>query len=481
MMTAKPAPLLALAAALLLSACAVGPNYVRPPVSTPPTYKEAEGWARAEPADAAPRGDWWTIFNDPLLNQLEAQVAVSNQNLAASEAAYRQAHDVVAEQRAAFFPTLSVNGSATRSGRGGAPTIVPSSGGGVSIVPKTSSTFQIGAGASWEPDLWGRVRRTVEQASANAQASDADIANARLSAQSELAVDYIQLRADDELKRLIDLTAAGYQRSLKIATDQYNAGLTAKSDMLTAKAQLENAQAQSKDLERQRATLEHAIAILIGEPPAELTIAATNWTLTVPDTPVSVPSVLLQRRPDIASAERRMAAANANIGIQTAAFFPTLNLTGQYGFSAGSLGSLVSSSTSLWSLGATAAETVLDFGARQARVREARAGYDQTVAQYRQTVLAAFQEVEDDLAAERVLAQELPLRRAASQDADEAEQIAINQYRAGTTDYTTVVVAQAAALNARESLLTTQSSMITAATQLITALGGGWEATEMKG
>jgi NodT family efflux transporter outer membrane factor (OMF) lipoprotein len=477
-MTLRPIAWMTLAAALC--GCAVGPDYKRPPVATPPAYKEAEGWTKAEPADAAPRGDWWTIFNDPLLNQLEAQVVVSNQNLAAAEAAYRQAHDTVAEQRAALFPTLSLTGSATRSGRGGPATIVSSGGGGVSIVPKSSSTFQIGGGASWEPDLWGKVRRTVESAKANAEASDADLANARLSAQSELAVDYIQLRADDEQKRLLDLTVDGYKRSLKIATDQYNAGLTAKNDMLTAQSQLANTQAQAVDLMRQRATLEHAIAVLVGQAPASFSIATTDWTLTVPDTPVSVPSLLLQRRPDIASAERRMAAANAQIGVQTAAFFPTLNLTGQYGFSSGSLGSLIGSSTSLWSLGATAAETVLDFGARQARVRESRAAYDQSVAQYRQTVLSAFQEVEDDLAAVRVLSQELPLRREASQDADQAERIAINQYKAGIADYTTVVVAQAAALSARQSLLTTQSSMIAAATQLITAMGGGWNATEMR-
>ena len=478
-------PLAPLAAALL-AGCAVGPNYVRPAVQTPPAYKEAQGWVRATPADASPRGDWWTVLNDPVLDQLERQVVVSNQNLAAAEAAYRQAQAVVSEDRASLFPTVGVTGSATRSSRGAITVIPPAGGGsgggtGTGVSTGASNSFQLGGTASWEPDLWGKIRRTVEGARALAQASDADLANARLSAQSQLAIDYVQLRADDEIKRLLDATVSGYQRSFQIAQNQYNAGVAAKGDMLTAQTQLANAQAQSADMVRQRQLLEHAIAVLAGEPPANLTIAPAAWTLTVPDAPVSVPSLLLQRRPDIAAAERNMANANAQIGVQVAAFFPTVSLSGQGGFTSSGLGSLISASSSFWSLGASAAETLLDFGARSARVRQARAAYDQSVAQYRQTVLAAFQEVEDALAAGRILGQEAPLRTQASQAADAAETIALNQYHAGLTDYTAVVVAQSTALSARQTLVTTQSNRITAAIQLIAAMGGGWSTTQQSG
>ncbi len=473
--------LLALASTAALCACAVGPNYVRPSAPTPPRFKEAEGWVKAEPADAAPRGDWWTVFNDPALNDLEQKVVVSNQNLAAAEAAYRQAHDIVAQDRAQLFPTVTANGSLTHSGSGGGSTVIP--GGGIITGGGTGSsartTYQVSGGASWAPDLWGKIRRTIEGARASAQASAADLANARLSAQSELAIDYVQLRSDDELKRLTDITVEGYRRSLQITTNQYNVGIAAKSDVLTAQTQLANAQAQSADYVRQRQLMEHAVAVLAGMPPADLTIAPTNWNLAPPDVPVEIPSVLLLRRPDIASAERLAANANAQIGVQTAAFYPTLNLTGQYGFNASNLGSLFSASSSFWSLGASAAETIIDWGARSARVRQARAAYDQAVAQYRQSVLSAFQQVEDQLAAGRILAQETPFRTEASQAADAAERIAQNQYRAGTTTYTTVVVAQNTALQARTSLITNQTNRIVASLNLITALGGGWSNTEL--
>ena len=480
-MNARSRRTLALMTTALLAGCAVGPNYVRPSVVTPPAFKEAEGWVRAQPDDSAPRGDWWTVLGDPVLNQLEAQVEVSNQNLAAAEAAYRQARASVTEQRAALFPTVGLTGSAQRSDRGSAA-VIPStggSGGTVTTVPTVAgarNSYQLGAQASWEPDLWGRIRRTVEAAGAQAQASEADIANARLSAQSQLAIDYVSLRADDELMRLIDLTVDAYQRSLTIATNRYNAGIADRSDMLSAQSQLASAKAQSADIQQQRAQMEHAIAVLTGQAPANLTIAPVTWNLAVPATPAAVPSLLLQRRPDIASAERKVAAANAQIGVQEAAYFPSLTLSGQGGVTSSSLASLFASSATFWSLGASAAETILDFGARHARVSQAKAAYDQTVAQYRQTVLSAFQEVEDALIAERVLAEEEPLRLQASQAADQSEQIAMNQYKAGTAIYTTVVVAQASALNARQSLLSLQRDRITASTQLITALGGGWTA-----
>ena len=487
-MTRPTVRALTLASTALLSACAVGPNYVRPPVQTTPRFKEAEGWIRAEPADAAPRGDWWAMFNDPVLSDLEQKVVVSNQNIVAAEAAYRQAHAIVAEDRSQLFPTITANGSVTHSSSGSGSTVIPTGGTGstgttgnpsTTVISNARTSYQVGLGASWAPDLWGKIRRTVEGASASAQASAADLANARLSAQSELAIDYVQLRADDELKRLTDLTVEGYRRSLQITTNQYNAGIAAKSDLLTAQTQLANAQAQSADYIRQRQQMEHAIAVLAGMAPAELTIAPASWTLAPPDVPVAIPSVLLQRRPDVAAAERQAANANAQIGVQESAYYPTLDLTGQGGFTGSNLTTLFNASNFFWSLGGSAAETLLDFGARKARVREARAAYDQAVAQYRQTVLTAFQQVEDQLAAERILGQEAPFRTEASQAADAAERIALNQYRAGTTTYTTVVVAQNTALQARTSLITNQTNQIVASLDLITALGGGWSASEL--
>jgi NodT family efflux transporter outer membrane factor (OMF) lipoprotein len=472
---------LASTSAVLLSGCLVGPNYSKPPVQTPPHFKEAEGWIPAQPADAAPRGDWWAVFNDPVLNDLEKKVVISNQNIAAAEAAYREAHAVVAEDRAQLFPTLTANGAVTHSGSGGGSTVIPGGGG---IIPgagggSTSTTYQASGSASWAPDLWGKIRRTIEGAKASAQASAADIANAQLSAQAELATDYVQLRAADELKRLTDVTVEGYRRSLTITQNQYNAGVAAKSDVLTAETQLNNAQAQSADYVRQRQLMEHAIAVLAGEPPADLTIAPAPWNLAPPEAPVSVPSSLLLRRPDIAAAERSAADASALIGVQVAAYYPTLNLTGQYGFTGSNLGGLFNASNSFWSLGASAAETVLDFGARKARVQQARAAYDQAVAQYRQTVLSAFQGVEDELAEVRILAQETPYRASASQAADAAERIALNQYRAGTTTYTTVVVAQSTALSARTTLISNQESRVVAALTLIQDLGGGWSTAQL--
>ena len=476
---------LAVAPAALLAGCLVGPDYVKPSAPTPTVYKEAQGgWVPAQPADAAPRGDWWTVFGDPVLNQLEQKVVVSNQNLAASEAAYREAVALVAADRAQLFPTLGASATASRAeSHGSIGTLTPGTGGSagtpVPIVGAARNTFQLAGNASWEPDLWGKIRRTVEGAKASAQASAADLANAQLSAQSQLATDYVQLRADDELKRLTDATIEGYRRSLTITQNQYNAGVVAKNDVLNAQTQLANAQAQSADYVRQRQLMEHAIAVLAGMPPADLTITPTAWTLKTPDVPVAVPSQLLQRRPDIAAAERQAANASAQIGVQVSAFYPTLDLTGEYGVTSSGLAHLFSASSTFWSLGASAAETLVDFGARRAKVRQAQAAYDQAVATYRQTVLTAFQDVEDALAADRQLAAEQPLRAEASQAADGAEIIALNQYRAGLTDYTAVVVAQATALSARQTLITTQSSRIAAAISLIAALGGGWSSDQL--
>ena len=463
---------LGLLAATALSGCLVGPRYQRPAAPTSPTFKEAAGWAPAAPSDAADRKDWWTVFNDPTLNDLEARVAVSNQTLAAAEAAYRQARALVAEDRAALFPTVSLGASASAARSAGANVTangVPTNAPGV-----VRSTYQPSIGATWAPDIWGAVRRTVEGARANAQASAATVANARLSAQTELAVDYVQLREYDQQARLLTATAEAYGRTLKITQNKYNAGVAARSDVLTAQSQYQTAQANAINVAQQRAVMEHAIAILTGQAPAALSLPPAPWSLTLPAIPAALPSTLLQRRPDIANQERLMAAANAQIGVQTAAYFPTLSLTGQGGFSSSQLGNLFTASSSFWSVGASLAETVLDFGARKARVAQARAAYDQAVANYRQTVLVAFGQVEDNLSAQRILGTEEALTRAAADSASQGETITRNQYAAGTVDFTSVVISEATANAARNSQLAIEAQRLITAVDLIEALGGGW-------
>ncbi|HLK26153.1 MAG TPA: efflux transporter outer membrane subunit [Caulobacteraceae bacterium] len=471
----------------MLSGCLVGPNYKRPVVETPPAFKEAEGWTPAQPSDGLERGDWWTMFNDPLLDSLEAKVVVSNQNLAAALAAYEQAHAVVAANTAQLFPTVNLTGSVTESKSGRTSTAAAGAGaggaggaGGVNVSNRTITSYQVQADASWAPDVWGKIRRQIEGAKASAQASAADLANARLSAQSTLATDYLNLRLLDAQKAVLQKTADADARALTVVRNQYHAGTVARSDELQAETTLYNAQASLVDLDSQRAASEHAIAVLIGEPPADLTIAPDpNWTPTVPETPIEVPSTLLQRRPDIASAERSAKAANAQIGVQVAGYFPNITLSGNYGFASTALSTLFSASSSFWSIGASAVETVFNGGLTSALVREAKAGRDQAFANYRQTVLTAFQQVEDNLAAARVLQTEEPLRTAASNAADQGETVALNEYRAGTVDYTTVVSAQNAALAARQTLLTLRVQRMTTAVSLIESLGGGWSTSQL--
>jgi NodT family efflux transporter outer membrane factor (OMF) lipoprotein len=470
---------LTILAATTLTACAVGPNYVRPSAPLSPTFKEAAGWSPAAPADTLDRGDWWTLFGDPDLSALEARVQVNNQNVIAADAAYREARAAVSEQRAALFPTVTLNGSGTTSGGGaGSKGSVISGGGGTVVTSGGGQTSQYRAsiGASWEPDVWGRIRRTIEAAKADAQASEADLAAARLSAQGELATDYFGLREADAEIALDQSTVEAFQRALKIAQNRYNAGIGQKSDVLQAQTQLANAQADLAGLSQQRANFEHAIAVLVGEAPGNFNLAAAAWTETVPPVPAIVPSTLLQRRPDIAAAERRVQAANAQIGVQTAAYFPTLSLTGSYGFASKELSGLIASSNSLWSYGLAVAETVFDAGARRARVNEARAAHDQAVAQYRQTVLSALQDVENQLAATRVLAEQSDLRRQASAAADAAEQIMANRYQAGQVAYSDVVTTQTAAFSARRAAAQAAAQRQTTAVALIQSLGGGWRA-----
>ena len=466
----RPAALAAALLALLLAGCAVSPAYQRPATPDISAFKEAEGWAPAAPADALARGPWWQLFGDPVLNDLAARVEVSNQNVAQAVAAYAQARALVREQRAAFFPTVTLNGGANRSHSSGGSGSASGSGG------RTANSFDVSIGASWEPDVWGRLGRAAESASASAQASEADLASARLSAQGELAVNYLTLRQVDAQQALLARTLAGFERSLEIARNRYSAGIAAKTDVLQAQTQLANAQADAADLVRQRAQLEHAVAVLVGQAPAQFALAPVAWNPSVPDVPVGVPSSLLQRRPDIASAERAVAVANAQIGIARSAYYPSLPLGASYGFGAGRLADLFSASGSVWSLGVSAAQTLFNAGATAARVEGSEAAHAQAVARYRQTVLTAFQDVEDQLAAGRALAAQQALRRQASEAADQVEQQVLNRYRSGQVGYTEVITAQATALSARRALVQALADRQTTAVALIQALGGGWQA-----
>lgn len=458
---------------LAAAACTVGPDYKKPAAAVPAAYKEA-GWERAQPADAIDRGQWWAVFRDPVLDGLERRIDVSNQNLKAAEAAFRQAEAIVAQARAGFFPTAQINASAQRSRGGG----VTATAGGVRG-GRISNFFSATETASWVPDLWGKVRRTVEGDVASAQASAGDVASARLAAQGQLASDYMQLRIADELKRLLDAAAKAYGESLRISQNQYNAGIASAADVAQARTQLEGTQAQAIATGVLRAQLEHAIAVLIGQPPAELTIAPVASVPLLPEIPAGLPSSLLERRPDIAAAERRTAAANAQIGVAAAAFFPTVTLSADSGTAASRLAKLLSASSRIWSFGSTLAETIFDAGARQAQLEQARAAFDATVADYRQTVLSGFQQVEDQLAALRILAAQAAAENNAVAAAREAERIIANQYKAGTVAYTNVVVAQTAALANAETALNVRQSRLVASVALIQALGGGWDAAQL--
>jgi NodT family efflux transporter outer membrane factor (OMF) lipoprotein len=461
----------ALALLLLLGGCAVGPTYERPSAPVSSSYKEIPpGWVEAKPSDAIDRGEWWKLFNDPVLDALADSVEVSNQNIAAAAAAYAQARALVQEQRANYFPIVTLDGSAARSG-GGATSSRTST-------TSSSKSMQLNIGTSWEPDVWGRLRAGVSSASASAQASAADLASAKLSAQGEVATNYFSLRQTDAQLDLLRDTIAGYERVLQITRNRYAAAIAPKTDVLQAETQLASAKVDEIGLQRQRATLEHAIAVLTGKSPSEFSLPAAKWNVTVPEVPIGVPSTLLQRRPDIAAAERRVAAANAQIGIAKTGYFPNFGLSGAYGTSGSNIGDLFNVSNAIWSLGLSVAQTVFDFGTTSSRVDAARAAYDGTVASYRQTVLTAFQGVEDQLTAVQLLARQQEFRKQASEAADQVEAQLTNRYRAGQVSYTDVVTVQVTALNARRSLVQSQADRQTAAIALIQALGGGWKVAE---
>ena len=461
-----PGRLSALVLAAMVAGCAVGPTYQVPTSAAPVEWKEqkaAEGWLPAAPADALDRGEWWKLFGDATLDELAARVQVSNQNIAAAVANYAQAQALVRGERAALFPTVSLDGSGRRSGNAGSTS-------------NATSTFAATLGVDWAPDVWGRLRQAVSSAQANAEASEADLASARLSAIGDLATNYFSLRETDAEIVLLDQTIEGYQRAFEITNNRYKAGIAAQTDVLQAQTQLVSAQAERVGLQRTRATLEHAIAMLVGVAPADFSLPAAQWTPTVPGIPTGVPSTLLQRRPDIAAAERAVAAANAQIGIARSAYFPNFGLSASVGGNASRVKDLFNASNTLWALGLSVAQVVFDAGAIGASVDSAKAGHEASVARYRQTVLTAFQAVEDQLTAGAALAQQEGLRREASAAADKTEQQLLNRYRAGQVSYTEVVTAQAAALNARRTLVQLLVNRQTAAVALIQALGGGWQA-----
>ncbi len=468
--------ILVLLVSAALSACAVGPNYHRPAAPTPAHFKEADGWKPAEPREAASGTPWWSVYEDATLDSLEKQVNVSNQTLKASEAAWREAVAVAQVAGAQIYPTTAINANAQRS-RGTVTSFTSTNPSGTRPAPVNE--FSVNGSASWDLDIWGRIRRTIESDVASAKASEADLAGARLSAQATLAVDYVELRLADEQIQLLADTIKGYRRSLEITQNQYKVGVAAKADVITAQTQLEGAQSQQIGLGVTRAQLEHAIAVLIGKPPADFTLAPAGLAATIPVVPAGVPSALLERRPDIASAERKMAAANAQIGVAVAAYFPDLTLSGSYGFASPVTAGLLRAPNNVWSVGAAASDALFDFGARRYQVAEARAAYDGTVATYRQTVLTAFQQVEDELAALRILESQYQVADQTVKDANLAVTLALNQYRAGIVAYTAVVTAQATALSDAQALLSLRQSRLVASVTLIQALGGGWDAHDL--
>lgn len=455
-------PITSVICLLLLSGCTVGPDYQRPTMTMPLHYKEARGWRQAAPQDSVGKGEWWAVYRDPQLDSLLRQVSISNQNVANYTALYRQAQALAAGSRADLFPTLGYDASSTRSGS-------RSSG-----QRTTGNTHQAELSASWELDLWGKLRRTLEENRASAEASAAELANITLSAQSELAQDYFQLRVMDEQIALYQRSVAAYEGYLRVINNKYQAGSESRATLAQAQMQLESARASALDYQWQRAQLEHAIALLIGKAPAQFSLPAAKLTATLPAIPQALPAQLLQRRPDIAEAERNVAAANAAVGVAIAGYYPDLTLSASGGVSSSALHNLLSLPNRVWSLGPSLSGTVLDFGATSAEVEQARAAYDAKVASYRQTVLEALQEVENYLVELNTLQGEVASQQRATVAAQESARVTRNQYDAGMIDYLDVATTENSRLSEQQNLLSLQSTQWVASVKLIAALGGAW-------
>jgi len=467
----SPRKTLAVSLALLLGGCMVGPDYQRPQVNVPTQYKELPGWTAATPAAAdTPKGDWWSGFHDPLLDQLEPLVSVSNQTVRQDYANYQQALAEVQVARSGLFPTLGITGSGNKQ---------RSASNSLSSNRAISTSGSLEGNVSWAPDLWGKVRRTVEENKANAQASAATLANATLSEQTALATAVIELRVSDANIDLLQKTVDAYKESLRVVANQGAAGTTPPSDVISARTQLENAQSSLIALGVARAQYAHAIAVLVGKNPEELDIPHNATLPALPAVPTGMPSTLLQRRPDIAIAERQMAAQNAAIGVAVAAYYPSLSLSAADGFSQSPLAGLLHIANHVWSLGADVSETVFDGGERHGEVAAAKAAYEATVANYRGTVLTALQNVEDELSGLRILAQQAEIQESALRDARRGAEIALNEYQAGTVDYTTAATAQATQLSTEQNALNVQQQRLLDTVSLIGDLGGGWTSKEL--
>jgi NodT family efflux transporter outer membrane factor (OMF) lipoprotein len=462
-----------LVAVLAGSACRVGPVYQRPSAPAPPALREMAGndeWKMATPSDDLPKGPWWEIFDDPQLNALEEQVAINNQNLKQADAQFRQAQAFVLAARANARPIIGVT-PAIGQGDAGANTGRGTGG--------TTLTFALPLSVSWEPDLWGRVRLQVENAVSNAQVSAADLENLRLSQQALLATDYFSLAANDMQQAVLQDTIAAYEKNLQLTTDRFNGGVASKTDVTLAQSQLAGARAQRTELRVSRAQLEHAIATLTGQPAIGLQIGVSTIAGPPPPIPVAVPSQLLERRPDIAASERLVAAANANVGLAQTAYYPTLSLSANPGLLATNLVNLFSYAARNWSATAALSQTVADFGRRRAQVEATQAAYDATVASYRQTVLVAFQEVEDDLSNLRYLAEEAVQQQEAVAAAQQALSLETDRYKAGTDSYLNVITTQAIYLTDQQTAISILQRRVNAAVDLVKALGGGWDTSDL--
>ena len=452
----------------------MGPNYVRPKAEVPGDYKESNDWKVAQPSAEAIKGKWWEVYQDPLLNTLEEKIDVSNQSLKAAQAQFLQARAAVRISRSFLFPTVAADPAIARERFSQNRPL------GVVGATQTFNDFQVpGIDASYELDVWGRVRRTVEQSRSQAQASAADLASVGLSLHAELAMDYFQLRGLDTQKQLLDSTVVAYQKALDLTQTRFKGGLASDVDVAQAQTQLETARAQSIDVEVQRAAFEHAIAVLTGRPPSTFTLAPSPLDAPPPAIPPGLPSDLLERRPDVSAAERRMQAANAQIGIARAAYFPLITLTGQGGFESIAVGTLFQGPSGLWAVGGTALETLFDAGRRRGTSDQAKAAYDQSIDNYRQTVLSAFQEVEDNMAALRILQAEAQTEDVAVGAARHSVELSITRYRGGVTSYLEVTTAQSAALTDEVTAVTILTRRMTASVLLIKAIGGGWDASQI--
>ena len=456
----------------LLAGCAVGPDYQRPEAPAAPQFKEAQGWREAQPKDQLPRGSWWSVFGDAELDRLMQRVEVSNQNIRLAEARLRQARGVADQARAGLFPVVSANASGIR-------TKSPSLANQPNFANGAVDNYAVGLTANWDLDLWGRVRRSVEAGEDDWQASAAQLEAARLSARATLAQNYFALRVADTTQRLLDDTVKAYQRSLELTQNRYQAGVAARVDVVQAQAKLKSAQAQLIDIRLERAQLEHAIALQLGDVPANFSLEKNELAINMPQIPLALPSELLERRPDIAAAERAMAAANAQIGVARAAYFPTLSLSTAVGYRGTDYLTLFVPPGRFWSLGVSAAEALFDGGQRGALADQAAAAYDAQVATYRQTVLTGYQEVEDNLAALRILEEEAAAQNDAAQAARRALELTLNQYAAGVVSYLNVITAQTSALANERAAVNVLGRRLTASVGLVRALGGGWTADQI--